>query len=81
MPQDESQFLHELEIEVAAELRIAQSGHPGEAEESPEQWLFDPADLERNEIGLRGLLGAVQTMEGAAKPGIDDLSSGPEVAP
>jgi len=78
MPRDDGQFLHELEVEVAEELRIAQSGDPVDAEASPETWLFDPTDLERNEIGLRDLLGAVRVMEeGGPLDGEGTLGSEP----
>lgn len=68
MPGDEQQFLHELEVEVTEELRIAQSGDPVDPEATPDTWLFDPTDLERNEIGLRDLLGAVHALEGEEPP-------------
>jgi hypothetical protein len=64
MPTDESQFLHKLETEIEAELAIA---HPSQLDDalrtSPAEWLFDPTDLEREEIGLRNLLGAVEALE------------------
>src|SRR5215475_322571 len=60
MPTDESQFLHELEPEIEAELAVAQPSQPADAPgASPAEWLFDPTDLELEEIGLRNLLGAV----------------------
>ncbi len=64
MPTDESPFLHKLEIEVEAELVIAESSESGEAlGASPAEWLFDPTDIEREEVGLRSLLGAVEALE------------------
>jgi hypothetical protein len=64
MPTDESPFLHKLEVEIQAELVIAESSEPGEAfGTSPTEWLFDPADVEREEVGLRNLLGAVEALE------------------
>lgn len=54
----------ELEIEIEAELSMAESSHAEEvAERPPSEWLFDPVDVEREEIELRGLLDAVRTVE------------------
>ncbi len=71
-PGDEA-FLHRLEIEVRTELTLAENGTPYEqAIAVPiDQWLSDPADDQRYEAGLRGLLGAVEAME-------DDSGPGPE---
>jgi len=64
MPTDERPFLHKLEAEVEAELEMAESSGSGEAlGASPADWLFDPADVEREEVGLRNLLGAVEALE------------------
>ena len=61
---DNEEFLHGLEVEVEAELDIAESSHPGDAVRTPvTEWQFDPADAERYEINLRGLLGAVEAVE------------------
>jgi hypothetical protein len=61
---DEKDFLHGLELEVEAELTIAESSHPEEVVDLPiTEWQFDPTDAERYEVGLRGLLGAVEAME------------------
>jgi len=69
MPTDESQFLHKLEAEVQAELVVAESSESGEAlATSPAEWLFDPADVEREEVGLRNLLGAVEALELGSAP-------------
>ncbi|MEI8411617.1 MULTISPECIES: hypothetical protein [unclassified Kribbella] len=54
-------FLHELETEVEADLTMVQSSH---AVLPASEWTEDPADVEREEIGLRSLLGAVEAMEG-----------------
>ncbi|GLY91294.1 hypothetical protein [Actinoallomurus iriomotensis] len=54
-------FLHELELEVREELILTESGGP---EDLPVgEWLFDPADAERDQVGLQALLGAVQALE------------------
>jgi hypothetical protein len=75
MSAQERLALHELESEVEAELRLAQSGGADEAlAPSQSAWLFDPSDIERYRTGLRGLLGAVHAWEGAPEPdhGPDD---------
>ena len=63
MPTDESRSLHELEVEVQAELALAESSEPQTPGTSPAEWLFDPADVEREEVGLRNLLSAVEALE------------------
>jgi hypothetical protein len=61
----ESDFLPDLEIEVEAELRLAESSRPEEIIGLPSaEWLFDPMDAQREEVGLRSLLGAIEEMEG-----------------
>lgn len=59
-------FLQELELDVRAELTLAATSEPAaEAGRVPiEEWLLDPADAQRDEVGLRDLLGAVQSLEG-----------------
>ena len=68
-PTGENGFLYELEVEVETELTLVESSHPEEASDLPiTEWLFDPADAQRDEIGLRGLLGAVEALEGGSRP-------------
>jgi len=64
-PIDENTFLHELELNVSTELTLAESGQPEEeaVDLSMDEWLFDPADAQRYEIGLHNLLGAVEALE------------------
>lgn len=58
----------ELEIEVEAEIRMAGSSHPEEEiGEDPASWAFDPTEVEREEIGLRNILGAVSGLESDAR--------------
>lgn len=59
MPSFESDSLHELKAEVETKLGLARSTHREEAAlgDSPPQ-LFDPADVEREQVGLRSVLGA-----------------------
>jgi hypothetical protein len=67
-PAEGEGFLHELEVEVRDELRLAESSRPAEAAELPvTEWLFDPEDAERDRAGLQGLLGAVQALEDDAE--------------
>jgi hypothetical protein len=65
---NESEFLHGLEVEVEAELTIAESSHPEVVADLPvTEWLYDPADAERYQVGLRGLLDAVKAVEDAPR--------------
>ncbi|MFV2216893.1 class I SAM-dependent methyltransferase [Actinomadura sp. LOL_016] len=52
----------ELEIEIRAELDMAESSRPDEAVPASE-WLFDPTDVQREIVELRNLLGAVEELE------------------
>jgi len=64
-PIDENSFLYELELNVTTELTLAESG-PSEEEAAGvplDEWLFDPADAQRYDIGLHNLLGAVEALE------------------
>lgn len=59
----EGEFEAELEIEVEEELLLAESSRPQETTVAPpSEWLFDPADVERDEIGLRNILGAAEAL-------------------
>lgn len=61
---DQNEFLHGLEIEVEAELTIVESSNLETVAETPVgEWLYDPTEAERYEVGLRGLLGAVESVE------------------
>jgi hypothetical protein len=72
MAYSEEQFLEGLEVELAAELALAHSDDPEAAFAVPQdEWLFDPADLEREEVGLRNLLGAVEALERRPEAGTD----------
>jgi hypothetical protein len=65
-PSDQDPALREVEFDVRAELTMAETSLPAEeaAEVPIDQWLFDPADVQREEAGLRSLLGAVEALEG-----------------
>jgi hypothetical protein len=60
----EGDHLRELEAEVRAELGLVESSRPKEITGPSSEWLFDPVDAEREEIGLRSLLGAIEAAEG-----------------
>ncbi|MFG1708885.1 hypothetical protein ACFLIM_37375 [Nonomuraea sp. M3C6] len=69
-PTGDNDFLYELKAEVEAEVTLAESSHPEEVADLPvTDWLFDPTDVEREEIGLRGLLDAVEVLEDDSRPG------------
>ncbi|GAA3076802.1 hypothetical protein [Streptosporangium carneum] len=69
VPSGEGDFLYELEVEVEMELTVAEASRPEEAAGLPvTEWLFDPTDVEREEVGLRGLLGALEALEGDSRP-------------
>ena len=64
-------FLHDLEINVRAELTLAETGQPyEEAARVPiDEWLSDPADDQHYEVYVRGLLDAVEVLEDGSRPG------------
>ena len=70
IPTGDNAFLHELELNVSTELTQAETGQPEEeAVGVPiDEWL-DPADTQRDEVGLRNLLGAVEAVEDGSGPG------------
>lgn len=70
-PSGDGVHLRALEVDVRAELtRVETSDPEGEAADMPiEDWLFDPADAQREEVGLRSLLGAVEALENGSGPG------------
>lgn len=63
MTTGDDDFEVEFEVEVETELTLAESSRPAEtAALPPSQWLYDPADVEREEVGLRNLLGAAEEL-------------------
>jgi hypothetical protein len=64
-PIGDNAFLHELELNVNTELMLAETSQPEEeaVRVSVDEWLFDPADAQRYEVGLHNLLGAVEALE------------------
>jgi len=69
-PTGDNAFLHALELNVRAELTLAETSQPWEdAVRVPiDEWLSDPADDQRYEVGLRSLLGAVEALEHGSGP-------------
>jgi hypothetical protein len=68
-PTGDNAFLHKLELTVRTELTQAETSQPEEAAGVPiDEWLFDPADAQREEVGLRSLLGAVESLEDGTLP-------------
>ncbi|MGN9845132.1 hypothetical protein ACTMTI_44115 [Nonomuraea sp. H19] len=66
----EDDVLYELKAEVEIELTFAEASRPEEEMRLPvTDWLFDPTDVEREEIGLRGLRDAVEVLEDDSRPG------------
>jgi hypothetical protein len=69
-PTGDRSSLRDLERTVETELTQAEGSEAErEALDTPiEEWLFDPADVEREEVALRSLLAAVKTVEGSPAP-------------
>ncbi|MFD1541767.1 hypothetical protein [Nonomuraea guangzhouensis] len=68
-PNPENDVLYELKAEVEIELTEVVASRPEEEMELPiTDWLFDPTDAERAEIGERGLLDAVEVLEEDGTP-------------
>ena len=58
------EFEIEFEAEVETELELAEASDPARAAARPaSEWLFDPAEVEAEEVGLRNLLGAAGELE------------------
>lgn len=69
-PTGGDEVLHGLEIEVEEEIVMVEASHPEtEAELPVAEWLFDPTDAEREEVGLRSLRDAVEAVEAVEHPG------------
>jgi len=69
-PTGDDPFLHELEVTVSLELTLTETSLPEEqADGVPgDEWPSDP-DVQRYDVVLRALLGAVETLEDASGPG------------
>ena len=71
IPAGDDAFLHKLELSIRADLTQAETSPPEEETigESIGEWLFDPEDTQRYEVGLHNLLGAVEALEDGSGPG------------
>ena len=81
-PADDSAFLRALEQGVRAELAFSATSQPGEENVGVpiDEWLFDPVDAQREEVGLRNLLGAIEAMEDGSRSGPHDVPSAASAA-
>ncbi|MFI7464972.1 hypothetical protein [Nonomuraea sp. NPDC049646] len=71
-PNGENEFLYELHVEIEEELTLVEAGHPEEEVGRPvTEWLYDPTDVDRERIALRGLRDAVEVLENGTRPGGD----------
>ena len=68
-PTGDNTSLHELEVDVREELTVAETSQEDGADLPIDQWLSDPADDQRYEVGLRALFGAVETLEDGSRTG------------
>ena len=69
-PTGDNAFLHELELTVRAELTLAETSQPEEqADGAPGDECPPDPDVQRYEVNLRTLLGAVEALEDASSPG------------
>src|SRR5262245_62873430 len=67
VPSEDNVSLPALEADVVAELAMVEASHPEQEMDLPiSEWLFDPVEAEEDEVGLRTLLGAVETLESPA---------------
>ena len=70
VPTSDNVSLDQLELTVRAELAQAETSQPEEDACVPiDQWLTDPADEQRYEVGLRTLFGAVEALEDSKTEG------------
>jgi hypothetical protein len=79
-PTGDDAFLHTLELDVRTELTLVETSQPEEEAvgEPIGEWLSDPADDQRYEIGLRTLLGAVEALEDGSSRLPDEPGTGTE---
>ena len=71
LPNGDNAFLHELELDIRAELTLIETSQPKEeAADLPiDEWLSDLADDQRYEVYVRSLLDAVEVLEDGSRPG------------
>ncbi|MEV4060094.1 hypothetical protein [Nonomuraea dietziae] len=74
-PTGENNFLHELKAVVAIELNTADVCHSQHPRDLPvTEWLVDPTETEREQVGLRGILAAIPELENGSlfRPATED---------
>lgn len=64
----EPEFLHELDVEVEADLELRAAGMPPQGE----ALVLDPYEAEAEAADLRSLHGAIEALEAAPYPRVDD---------
>jgi hypothetical protein len=71
-PTGDNAFPYELELTVRAELALTESSQPEEQADGVggDEWPPDP-DVQRYEVNLRTLLGAVEALEDTSSPSVD----------
>jgi hypothetical protein len=64
-PAGDNVSLHALELNIRIELTLVETNQPEEevVDVPIDEWLVDPVDAQRYEVGLRSLLGAVEALE------------------
>ncbi|MGW5239273.1 hypothetical protein ACWEOW_10110 [Monashia sp. NPDC004114] len=67
------EFLHNLEVEVETRLELVGPTEPSVYAALPSaEWQIDPTDVEREVVGLRSLIGAIESLESdIAATGLD----------
>jgi len=58
----------EFELEVNSELELVEASSPPDGGWPAAPWAFDPSDAVREEVGLRNLLGAAESLARAEEP-------------
>jgi hypothetical protein len=61
-------FLRELDVEVEADIELNAAGTAPE-DETPEEWLADPFEVQAEAADLNSLHGAIEALEGDPGPG------------
>ena len=60
-----NEFLHNLEVEVDADIRLNAAGTPDLDDlGSPAEWLVDPVEAQEEAVEFRSLLDAIEVLEG-----------------
>jgi uncharacterized protein YbjT (DUF2867 family) len=79
-PTGNNAFLYTLELDVRTELTLVETSQPEEETVGVpiDEWLVDPEEEQRYEVGLRSLLGAVEALEDGS--GLGDCPPPTEVS-